>query len=160
MKRKLYTLGYSGFQLETFIAKLRQNEVECLIDVREIPISRKKGFAKTALSEALAESGIQYRHFKSLGSPKLLRHQVREDRDYNFFYKGVRKHLRKEAGVEAISEAIATAREMRSCIMCFCPDWEFCHRRCVVESILKSAHFSFEHLGIHDHQKTLWPKAA
>ena len=160
MKRKIFTLGYSGFQLETFIEKLVQHEIECLIDVREIPISRKKGFAKTALTEALLEAGIQYRHFKALGSPKLLRHQVREDRDYNTFYKGVRKHLRKEAGVEAIGEAIATAREMRSCIMCFCPDWEFCHRSCVVESILKSVHFSFQHLGIDDQQQTLWKKAA
>ena len=49
MKRKLYTIGYSGFDIESFIDKLLLNEIECLIDVREIPISRKKGFSKNAL---------------------------------------------------------------------------------------------------------------
>jgi len=152
----MYTLGYSGYDIETFVDKLLVNEIECLIDVREIPISRKKGFAKNALMERLADSGIEYRHHKALGSPKVLRHQVRKDRDYLTFFAGVRRHLRKPDGVEAVREAIETAREMRSCLMCFCPDWENCHRSCVVDSILASSYFSFKHLGLNEDQGKLW----
>ena len=156
MKRKMYTLGYSGYDIEGFVCKLLANDIECLIDVREIPISRKKGFAKNALMERLAESGIEYRHHKALGSPKDLRHKVREDRDYSTFFSGVRKHLLKPTGVDAVRETIHTAREMRSCLMCFCPEWENCHRSCVVESILASSYFSFEHLGLNEDQGKLW----
>ena len=114
MRRKMYTLGYSGYDIETFVDKLLVNEIECLIDVREIPISRKKGFAKNALMERFAHCDIEYRHHKALGSPKVLRHQVREDRDYLTFFAGVRRHLRKPDGVEAVLEASEIAREMRS----------------------------------------------
>ena len=156
MIRKLFTLGYSGFDIDTFVEKLKRNKIECLIDVREIPISRKKGFAKTALSLRLCSEGIEYQHFKALGSPKDLRHKVREDRDYNTFFSGVRRHLRKPAGIDSIQEAIQTARQMRSCLMCFCSDWECCHRSCVVDAILASTAFSFEHLGADDQQSKLW----
>ena len=160
MKRKMYTLGYSGYGIDAFVDKLVANDIECLIDVREIPISRKKGFAKNALRESLLDNGIEYRHHKPLGSPKLLRHQVREDRDYSTFFTGVRKHLAKPAGVEAVREAIKTGREMRSCLMCFCPDWENCHRSCVVDAILASSYFSFEHLGLNEGQRKLWTAKA
>ena len=156
MKRKMYTLGYSGYGIDEFVDKLVASDIECLIDVREIPISRKRGFAKNALREVLLENGIEYRHHKALGSPKILRHQVREDRDYLTFFSGVRKHLRKPAGVEAVTETIRTAREMRSCLMCFCANWENCHRSCVVDSILASSYFSFEHLGLNENQGQLW----
>ena len=43
--------------------------VERLIDVRELPISRRRGFAKTALGEALAAEGVEYLHMRSLGNP-------------------------------------------------------------------------------------------
>ena len=156
MKRKLYTIGYSGFEIESFIDKLLLNEIECLIDVREIPISRKKGFSKNALLTRLDDAGIGYEHYKALGSPKLLRHKVREDRNYTTFFKGVHRHLQKPGGVESITQVIDTSRQLRSCLMCFCPEWENCHRSCVVEKIIEKSYFSFQHLSIDEKQGRLW----
>jgi uncharacterized protein (DUF488 family) len=49
---------------------LKVAKITRLIDVRELPISRRKGFAKTALSTALAVAGIEYVHLKGPGDPK------------------------------------------------------------------------------------------
>jgi uncharacterized protein (DUF488 family) len=53
MERNLFTVGYEGESLESFLSTLRSNYINYLIDVREVPLSRKKGFSKTALSETL-----------------------------------------------------------------------------------------------------------
>ena len=68
MKRKLFTIGYIGLTLEEFIDGLTSRGIECLIDTREIPISRKKGFSKSSLELELGRAGIVYRHFRLLDS--------------------------------------------------------------------------------------------
>jgi uncharacterized protein (DUF488 family) len=39
-----------------------------VIDVRDVPLSRKKGFSKNQLSENLRTHGIQYVHLKGLSA--------------------------------------------------------------------------------------------
>lgn len=45
---KLATIGYEGFEQSDFLNVLRDADVETLVDVRELPLSRKKGFEKDA----------------------------------------------------------------------------------------------------------------
>lgn len=149
MNRKLFTIGYSGFNLDEFVGKLKCQEIECLIDVREIPISRKRGFSKTALSERLALNGIGYKHLRMLGSPKFLRHEVRETADFDKFFAGVSRHLSESDSQVQIANAIEVARHARSCLMCCCSDWMYCHRKSVVEEILNHSFFFVEHLTQH-----------
>lgn len=42
----LFTFGYEGLTIEAFIARLNEAGVRTIIDVRELPLSRKKGFSK------------------------------------------------------------------------------------------------------------------
>jgi uncharacterized protein DUF488 len=48
-----YTIGYQATSVESFIAALRAQHIAHLIDIREVALSRKTGFSKTALSEHL-----------------------------------------------------------------------------------------------------------
>lgn len=146
MKRKLYSIGYTGFLVQEFVATLTENGVECLIDTRELPISRKKGFAKSALQSHLVDAGLEYRHFRLLGSPRLDRHEVRETGDYGRFFSRVRKHLATAEATTAIRDVIEIARTKASCLMCCCPDWRLCHRSCVVDAITTQTHFAVEHI--------------
>lgn len=146
MIRTLHTIGYTGLSIHEFIEELTEARIDLLIDIRELPISRKRGFSKTALTENLASAGIEYSHLKWLGSPKALRHEVRESKDYNKFFGGVAKHLCQANASAQLQEAIRLARRVRSCLMCCCPDWKYCHRRCVVDAILENSHFSIKHL--------------
>ncbi|MBK6650144.1 MAG: DUF488 domain-containing protein [Betaproteobacteria bacterium] len=48
----LFTLGYEGLTIDAFIARLQAAQVKTVVDVRELPLSRKKGFSKTGLPQA------------------------------------------------------------------------------------------------------------
>lgn len=69
-EKHLYTVGYEGVDLDEFIATLKTFGIKQIIDVRDLPLSRKRGFSKNALASALAEAGVKYLHVKSLGDPK------------------------------------------------------------------------------------------
>src|SRR5215213_9809869 len=58
---------------DEFAQCLSDAGVERLIDVRELPISRRRGYAKTALGAAMAAVGIEYVHIRALGNPKPFR---------------------------------------------------------------------------------------
>lgn len=60
MQAALFTLGYEGLTIEAFIARLQSEQVKTVVDVRELPLSRKKGFFKSAFCAALSAHGIAY----------------------------------------------------------------------------------------------------
>src|SRR5260221_11891676 len=94
LEQTLRTVGYAGFDLQQFLDAVVRHHIDVLIDIREMPLSRKRGFSKTAFSTALAARDISYVHLPVLGSPKKLRHEVRETQDYGTFFAGVKRHLR------------------------------------------------------------------
>lgn len=146
----LFTIGYSGFDLAAFVDRLVQNDVEMLVDVRELPISRKPGFSKSSLTQALQKRRIDYLHLAVLGSPRALRHAVRATGNYRKFFVGVNRHLRREESREALNRVAAIAADRRSCLMCFCPDWTWCHRSCVIDALAEMSDLRVEHLSIAD----------
>jgi uncharacterized protein (DUF488 family) len=50
---ELLTISYEGSSIVDFLATIKQARVDIIIDVRDVPISRKAGFSKNALSPAL-----------------------------------------------------------------------------------------------------------
>jgi hypothetical protein len=52
----LFTVGYEGSKPSDLFASLQDNGVTLLIDVRDVPISRKPGFSKP-LSQGLDVAG-------------------------------------------------------------------------------------------------------
>lgn len=146
MRRKLWTIGYTGFSIDEFSQELAGHGVECLIDIREFPISRKAGFSKSALRQNLENVGIAYHHYRLLGSPRHLRHELWRTGNYERFFGRVHRHIASPDATNEIREVIRIARQASTCLMCCCPDWQFCHRKCVVEAISKLTYFSYEHL--------------
>ncbi|WP_228124979.1 DUF488 domain-containing protein [Candidatus Methylospira mobilis] len=56
----VFTIGYEGLDLDAFISALTLYGVETVVDIREVPLSRKPGFSKKALANALNLSGFEY----------------------------------------------------------------------------------------------------
>ncbi len=57
----IYTIGHGNRTIEAFIALLAGAGIECLVDVRAYPASRRHPqFAREALERSLAEAGIRY----------------------------------------------------------------------------------------------------
>ena len=132
----LFTIGYEGRDLEEFADRLKNFGVETLVDVRDIPLSRKKGFSKSPLSQYLQEVGIEYVHLKQLGSPKDLREKVKEDSDYKYFFKGYSEYIQSQQdSIETLYDIVVSS--VNTCIMCYERDPYSCHRLVVAEEIKK-----------------------
>ncbi|KAF1032870.1 MAG: hypothetical protein GAK37_00360 [Pseudomonas sp.] len=98
----LYTAGYEGLAIEAFIAGLKQACIDKVLDVREYPLSRKKGFSKKAFAECLAAAGIEYEHNPLLGCPKPIRKRYKEDGDWLTYARDFRAYIRTRQDVLGI----------------------------------------------------------
>src|SRR5690242_19942569 len=67
--RTLWTIGYEKAGLGAFIATLRAAGIATLVDLRDLPLSRRAGFSKRQLRAAVEEAGMRYVHLKALGTP-------------------------------------------------------------------------------------------
>jgi uncharacterized protein (DUF488 family) len=135
MPPTIYTIGYAGRTPDELIRILLSAGVTRVVDVRELPLSRRKGFSKTALGEALAESGIEYRHVKALGTPKLFREMYKKG-DVAAGAAGFREHLLGDSMTELIElrDSLEDSDE-RICLLCVENDHEVCHRAVIVEEL-------------------------
>jgi uncharacterized protein (DUF488 family) len=93
MARQLFTAGYEGTTIHTFITTLQTNNVDCVLDVRAIAFSRKPGFSKTALARNLENANIHYVHLPDLGTPKPVREKLKSTSDYKNFFETMDAHL-------------------------------------------------------------------
>lgn len=132
---ELFTIGYEGREIGEFVSRLKSNKVTRLIDVRDIPLSRKRGFSKTALQQKLTSENIEYLHLKQLGSPTDLRNKLKNDHDYDYFFQAYSEHLSKNP--VAISDAYRYITDGVNCVMCFERQPDKCHRSIVVEMLKK-----------------------
>ena len=127
------TIGYEGRQLDEFIGELKDHRVEVVFDVRENAISRKPGFSKRRLGEALAAAGIEYQHLPALGNPKSNRDAFRAgDSAARDVYL---RRLDDESG-EALDVVAAAARSRIVALMCFERDHSTCHRSCIADRLV------------------------
>jgi len=128
----LYTFGYEGLTIETFIERLQEARVQLIVDVRELPLSRKKGFSKTAFRDALAAAGINYEHRPLLGCPKPVRDRYKADGDWQAYTRSFLAYLSgQEAEIEDLSRS---ARTQQACLVCFEADFGLCHRTYVARA--------------------------
>jgi uncharacterized protein (DUF488 family) len=131
---ELMTIGYEGLSTRDFFDVLKRCRVSMIVDVRELPISRKPGFAKSALSAALDKHGIKYQHLVELGCPRDVRHDYREDENWARYTRRFKAYM--ETQDEAIERLIGWTREDRCCLLCFEEDYNFCHRSYIAEQVV------------------------
>lgn len=141
----LATIGYEGVSLAAFLATLKAAGVTLLLDVRELPSSRRKGFSKTPLSQALSKSGIGYQHERALGAPRHIRHRLREDGDLKRYFADFREYLATQDGL--LDEL---ARPLSGCValLCFERHPSECHRSVVAAALARRTARAIEHLSV------------
>lgn len=143
----LATIGYEGAVLDDFIATLKLSSVRLVIDVRELAISRRRGFAKKALSTALDRADIGYLHLKGLGDPKPGREAARAG-DHAGFLKVFRAHMLTSAAQFDLAVALSHVASGGVCLMCFERDHTGCHRTVVAETIHATVPVRIRHIGV------------
>ncbi len=134
MTNEIYTVGYESATIDDFIATLKTAGVERIIDVREYPLSRKKGFSKNTLHALLEANDIEYVHLKGLGDPKDGRDAARAG-DFKKFMQIFSKHMKTATAQSDLKIAIELAQDKISCLLCYERKPEECHRTIVAEAI-------------------------
>lgn len=131
----LLTIGYEGADLHEFLDTLTRSGVTLLVDTRERAQSRRKGYSKTALGQALKEQGVAYRHLRELGTPPALRRAYKLDRDFGALKAGYTLHLATQA--QALEELAALAARERVALLCYEADPQECHRSLIAHRLQK-----------------------
>lgn len=137
MTHGIVSAGYEGRSIEEFVAALQELGVGTVADVRLNAISRKAGFSKSRLREALASAGIGYRHLRSLGNAKenrqpFSRGRVEEGR------RVFREALHAPEAEAELYELAELAADHVVAVLCFEADAEMCHRQVVIDQVVDS----------------------
>jgi uncharacterized protein (DUF488 family) len=147
MPHILYTIGYEGAEISEFLETLQACGIRRVIDIRDVPVSRKPGFSKKSLSAALERQGIGYTHLKSLGDPKAGRDAMRRG-DYSAFVEIYNAHITLEPAQNALQVAVEMACEVDAALLCFERSPKDCHRTIVANEMCKHFDFEIRNLGV------------
>ncbi len=135
---RIFTIGYENSTVGEFVQALTNAGVKRVIDVRAVPNSRRPGFSKTPLRNALAEAGIDYVHLRALGTPADGRAAARAGRHDDL--------VRIYAGQLELPEAIAEGAQMLdlageepSALLCYERDPAECHRTLLLSATAPDA---------------------
>jgi uncharacterized protein (DUF488 family) len=136
----LFTIGYEGKTPDEFLSQLREAGVELVIDVRAIAASRRPGFSKTALAASVREQGVDYVHFRALGTPAAGRQAARKGRttEMRRIYAG---QLETPEAELALEQALEAASEHRAALLCYEADAAGCHRTMLAERMVARTPF-------------------
>ena len=144
---RLLSIGYEKAGFADFILTLQAAGVATVIDVRDLPLSRRAGFSKRQLQAGLAEAGIGYLHLRPLGTPAAGREANRR-RQWPLFWDIVEQSLARPEAQEALEAAATTAATSLSCLLCYEADPCICHRRRVGEMLTARHGFAVDHLRV------------
>jgi len=142
----LMTIGYEGLDIAAFLAALKANNVTTLVDVRELPLSRKKGFSKSALAAAVEAAGILYRHVPELGCPRDIRRDYYSDGDWSRYKKRFNAYLSGQRAT--LKELADLAKASRACLVCFEADHQLCHRSLITAALASLDKTRIKHLRV------------
>ena len=145
---QVLTIGYEGALLQDFLETLSAARVSRLLDVRELPISRRKGFSKTALTVALADVRIAYQHERGLGSPRHIRHRLRDDGDFQRYFTDFREYLSTQ---RLLLDDLAASLVGPVALLCYERNPAECHRSVVATALAKRAKTTVQHLTVPRH---------
>ena len=135
---RIFTIGYESTTVAEFIGALQSAGVKRVIDVRAGPNSRRPGFSKTPLRNALAEEGIDYVHLRALGTPADGRAAARAGRhdDLERIYAG---QLELPEAIAQGAQMVDLAKEQPSALLCYEREPSGCHRTLLLGAVAPQA---------------------
>lgn len=140
----VFTFGYEGLDVGEFISCLARHEIGTVVDVREVPLSRKPGFSKKTLAGFLKLAGVGYVHMADLGCPKPVRDRYRADGDWHSYTEGFLQHLgQQDAAIAGLAELAGASR---CALVCYEADFNFCHRSLVANALSEYCGVNVSHI--------------
>lgn len=151
MALPFFTIGHSNRSLEEFAGLLTGTQVERIVDVRKMPMSRTNPqFNEVTLPEALAPFGVSYEHLAALGGLRGKAPDVAPA--VNGFWTNQSFHNYADYALtadfrEGLRDLIDEGRRRRCAIMCSEAVWWRCHRRIIADYLLAGGEEVFHIMG-------------
>ena len=143
-KQCLFTIGYEGISLESYINKLIRNGVKALIDVRKNAMSMKYGFNKSQLKKACEGVGIQYIHYSEVGIKSSKRKELNTQDDYDRLFEDYKQTVLPKTQ-ETQEDIVDVIKEYnRVALTCFEAESCQCHRRPLAEFLIQNQELNLE----------------
>lgn len=134
----IYTIGHGNRAVEQFLGLLREADIECVVDVRAYPASRRHPqFARQALECSLADAGLRYVwEGKALGGRRRLAKDSPHLALKSPGFRAFADHMASGEFREGLGRIVALAKQTRIAILCAerLP-WQ-CHRLLIADSLL------------------------
>ncbi len=159
---EIWTVGHSTRPWEEFLALLRENGIERLVDVRHFPSSGRVPWTNRANLEAnLADAGIVYAHAVDLGGYRKPRADSRSAGWRNAGFRGYADHMGTPEFASALDRLLEDAKGRRTAVMCAeAVPWK-CHRSLLSDALLarglRVIHILFAE-KTHDHVLTAFAR--
>jgi uncharacterized protein (DUF488 family) len=135
----IFTIGHSTRPFEVFLAALEKAGVDCIVDVRRFPRSRRHPhFNAETLARTLPAAGVAYRHMPELGGRRERRqggaspHTLWRKEPF----RNYADYAESEEFRAALASLIGLARNRKVAIMCAEAVWWRCHRRIIADYLL------------------------
>jgi uncharacterized protein (DUF488 family) len=133
---RIWTIGHSTRATEQFIALLRFQQIELLLDVRRYPGSRMHPqFNSGPLAELLAQARIAYRSVPELGGRRAPRPDSRNTAWRNASFRGYADYMDTPEFNAALDRLVSGAATSRTAIMCAEAVWWQCHRSLIADAL-------------------------
>jgi uncharacterized protein (DUF488 family) len=134
----IFSIGYEGHNIDSFLDLLIQNEIETVADLRHNPFSMNMVFTKSRLSGYLGKIGINYLHIPELGIDGRYRKNLNDDEDYQKLFAFYSSEIlpKQEDKVKRIVEM---GKTNRVAMLCFEHDKDHCHRGVVSKELEKDS---------------------
>lgn len=139
---KLFSIGFTRKTAKEFFGILKDNEIDCLVDIRLNPNGQLSRFAFEQDLPFFLNSlvnGCEYAHRVDLAPRKELIKEVRTkgsamSKDYRLFEKEFNQYLMEVSDIENFVERFGKYQNV--VLLCSEPTTEKCHRRLVCDMLL------------------------
>jgi uncharacterized protein (DUF488 family) len=146
-KPSVFTIGYEGLTIDSFLNKLIANNITLVVDVRNNPQSMKYGFSKKSFKLYIESAGMKYIHIPELGIPSAMRKGLGKSVSHTALFQKYETELLPKQEIEIKQLLDLTIQNERIALVCFEADHHFCHRHTLVEHLRKNK--AFERAVIH-----------
>lgn len=140
----LFTIGYEGFSLETYLRQLISNDVHLLCDVRKNAFSMKYGFSKAILQKACEGVGIKYVHFPELGIESEQRQSLTTQHDYDVLFERYEQTTLRKNWQYLLEVRELVSQYGRICLTCFEKNPKQCHRTRVAQALMRLPNIDYK----------------
>jgi len=134
----MFTIGHGNRAIGELVALLREHVIECLVDVRAQPVSRRHPqYSREALEKSLAEAGIRYVwEGRALGGRRKLAADSPHVALKNPAFRAYAGHMATEEFRAGLARLLDLAIITRAAIMCAERQPAECHRNLISDSLV------------------------